>query len=193
MTGPFTVDALTRILHLYYPLGLWPTDPAYDASEEAQRLTQLLETAQKDGQQWKGFVQKAREEFAGCMLWDLTLLWSEPCYRLRVYLPGITRGGERHDAVVCLLSLLAPVYALYASHSLDTGPLVETWTRYPPLPPEFQPHEAKLAGLIEASFGATRLLNEVLFTPIARLAPRTGTAAPDEALLVDLLLTHDRW
>ncbi len=95
--------------------------------------------------------------------------------------------------MVCLLSLLAPVYALYASHSLDTGSRVESWTRYPPLPPEFQPHEARLAALVEATFGATRLSNEVLFAPIAGLAPRTGTRAPGEALLADLLLTHDRW
>ena len=193
MTGSFTAEALTRLLHRYYPPGLWTHDPAYDASEQALRLTQLLETAQRDTRPWESFVQKVREEFVGCTVWDMSLPWSEPCYRLRVYLPEAANDGKADDAVVCLLSLLAPVYALYASHFLEADSRVEKWTRYPPLPPEFQLHEAKLAGLIEASLGATRLPNEVLFTPVAGLAPRTGTHAPGEALMADLLLTHDRW
>lgn len=28
MTGPFTVEALTRLLQRYYPPGLWTHDPA---------------------------------------------------------------------------------------------------------------------------------------------------------------------
>jgi hypothetical protein len=180
-------------VHLYYPTGLGADDPAYRTSVEAQRLTRLLEDAQKDMRPWIAFLHRVRQELPGCMLWDMTLLWIEPCYRLRVYLPGITQGGERQDAVVCLLSLLAPVYALYASHSLDTEALTEAWTRFPPLPPEFQSLEARLAGLVEDTFGATRPSNEALFTPVPALAPRTGNVAPGKALLVDLLLTRDRW
>ncbi|MFL5348339.1 MAG: hypothetical protein ACJ8AT_26385 [Hyalangium sp.] len=63
-----------------------------------------------------------------------------------------------------MISVLAPVYALYARHWKDDRTERETWLRYPPLPPEFQAHEVKLAALIESSFGATRVPNEVLFT-----------------------------
>jgi hypothetical protein len=160
---------------------------------EAQRLTRLLEDEQKDLSAWKLFVQRVGELFPGCGLWDKTLLWLEPSYRLRVALPGTARSGNPQDELVCLLSVLAPVYAIYASHVLKTESLAEAWTRYPPLPAQFQPHEAKLAQLIESTFGAARLPNEVLFTPVADLDPRTGNVGLGKALLVDLLLTADRW
>jgi hypothetical protein len=95
--------------------------------------------------------------------------------------------------VVCLISLLAPAYALYASHALDTGPFAEAWTRYPPLPLEFHSYDAKLALIIESAFGASRLPNDVLFAPVPNLAPRTGNVALGEARLIDLLFTPDRW
>lgn len=192
MTTELTAGALSQLLHGYYPEGLWPDDPAYQSSAEAQRLTQLLAAAREEPQPWKAFVQRVGEEFGDCMRWDTTLLWAEPCYRLRISLPGVVLGGERHDEVICLLSLLAPVYVLYASHFLDTGPFKEAWTRYPPLPTEFQAHEARLANLLESALGVTRLPNEVLFTPIPELAPRTGNVALGKALLIDLLFTVDR-
>ena len=71
-----------------------------------------------------------------------------------------------------MVSVLAPVYALYARHWKDDRTERETWLRYPPLPSEFQAHEAKLAALIESSFGAVRVPNEVLFTRVTGLRPR---------------------
>jgi hypothetical protein len=193
MTAEFTAGALAQLLHGYYPEGLWPDEPAYKSSVEAQRLTQLLAATREAPQPWKDFVQRVGEEFGDCMRWDMTLLWAEPCYRLRVSLPGVVMGGERHDEVICLLSVLAPVYALYASHFQDTGPLKEAWTRYPPLPTEFQAHEARLAMLLESTLRVTRLPTDVLFTPIPGLAPRTGNVPLGKALLIDLLFTVDRW
>lgn len=64
----------------------------------------------------------------------------------------------RTDSVVCRLSVLAPVYAIHANHSRDDGTERESWMRYPPLPPEFQPYEAKVARLVESTLGATRYL-----------------------------------
>ena len=72
---------------------------------------------------------------------------------------------REENAIGCMLSLLAPVYAVYATHHREEGLNKESWRRFPPLPPEFQAHGAKLATLVESSFGFSRLSNDVLFTP----------------------------
>jgi hypothetical protein len=91
------------------------------------------------------------------------------------------------------LSLLAPVYALYASHSQEQASERRHWIAYPPLPSEFHSHEAKLSGLIESTFGANRLPNEVLFIPVPDLVPRTANFGLGQAQLIDCLFTHHRW
>ncbi|WP_224240601.1 hypothetical protein [Hyalangium gracile] len=192
MTPAPSAHALGQLLHQFYPSGLWPDDPAYDASEEAQRLARLKASARRDTQAWDAFVQHVREAFPGCRFWDTTLLVHDPCYRLRVSLPKPEREEDRRDAVVCLLSLLAPTYVIYASHFLDDGRVTESWTRYPPLPPEFQPQEAGLASLIESTFHFARLPEEVLFTPVPDLTTPGGNLALGKARLIDLLFTPDR-
>jgi hypothetical protein len=142
---------------------------------------------------WKAFIQRVRDALPACSLWDMTLLIHDPCYRLRVSLPHQEPDGDRREEVVCLLSLLAPVYVLYASHMLYTGPFMEQWTRYPPLPPEFQACEAQLAKLVESSFSATRLPNEALFTPVPDMTPSGANLALGQARVADLLFTEDRW
>ena len=188
-----SAPALVQFLRPYYPTGLRPDDPAYNTSAEAQRLRRVRENAQKDMSAWKAFVQRVSERLPDCSLWDLTLLIYDPCYRLRVSLPHHEPDRDRRDEVVCLLSLLAPVYVLYASHLLHTGPSLEQWTRYPPLPPPFQDCEARLATLVESTFGATRLPNEALFTPAPDMTPPAANLALGQARLADLLFTADRW
>ncbi|HYO57719.1 IS66 family transposase [Archangium sp.] len=51
----------------------------------------------------------------------------------------------------------------------------------------------KLAGLIESTFGFTRLSNEVLFTPVPDLVPRTANHGLGKAQLIDCLFTWHRW
>ncbi|PTL81969.1 hypothetical protein DAT35_19325 [Vitiosangium sp. GDMCC 1.1324] len=95
---------------------------------------------------------------------------------------------------MCLLSKLAPVYALYASRmERSTPPELKSWLRFPPFPPEFQSHEARLAGLTESTFGFTRLPNDVLFIPVPDLVPRSANYGPGEAQLIDCLFTCHRW
>ena len=103
-------------------------------------------------------------------------------------------GNPRYDCVVCLLSQLAPVYAIYAAHTdRSKPPEGEAWLRFPPFPAEFRPHEERLAGLIESAFGFTRLSNDILFTPIPDLVPRTVDYRLGEAKLIDCLLTEHRF
>jgi hypothetical protein len=189
---PFA-DALVQLVHCFYPSGLCNEDPRYKESEEGQRLTRLVQANVQPSPTWKGFTQRVVQEFPDCNIWDTTVPWHEPCNSVRVYLAGFVEGGPRYDCVVCLLSQLAPVYALYASHTDKSIPGGEYWLRFPPFPPEFQAYEAKLSGLIESTLGFTRLPNETLFIPVPDLVPRSANYGLGEAQLVDCLFTWHRW
>ncbi|WPB78539.1 hypothetical protein KYC5002_05120 [Archangium violaceum] len=195
MKPELTADALVQLVHRYYPVGLHTADPGYNATEEAQRLTRLLEANAAGSQTWKGFYQRVRGEFPDCSLWDTTVPLNDPCYGCRVSQPGFFPGDPRYDSVVCLLSQLAPVYAIYAAHLEEKGPGLprDHWLCFPPFPPEYQSRETRLAKLIESTFGYTRLPNEVLFTPVPDLVPRMANFSVGEAQLIDCLFTPNRW
>ncbi|REG36210.1 hypothetical protein ATI61_102587 [Archangium gephyra] len=193
MNPELTADALVQLVHRYHPAGLLNGDPRYDESEEGQRLTALVHAHVAPSPEWKGFIQQLHEQFPNCHLWDTTVPWHDPCYSIRVSLPGFVSGGPRDDCIVALLSQLAPVYAIYASHTDKSLPGADYWLRFPPFPPEFQAHEAKLAGLIESTFGFTRLTNDILLTPVPDLVPRTANHELGRAQLIDCLFTWNRW
>ncbi|PTL81970.1 hypothetical protein [Vitiosangium sp. GDMCC 1.1324] len=194
MNPELTADALVQLVHRYYPAGLLVDEPQYKNSEEAQRLRALHLANATGSPTWKEFIQRLREEFPGCSLWDMTVPFLDPCYICRVSLPGRVKGAPIYDSVVCLLSQLAPVYALYASHVHRTNPPErKSWLCFPPFPPDFHAHEARLAGLIESIFGFTRLSNDVLFTPVPDLVPQTANLGLGEAKLIDCLFTDHRW
>jgi hypothetical protein len=162
VSAPFLLEVLRR----YYPSRSAPGAPRYEASEETQRLRSLIDTIRRDAHAWSSFTERVEEAFPGCEASYSPPTAFTPSFRCQVTLPGVLPRRERirEDSVNGMISVLAPVYALYARHWKDDRTERETWLRYPPLPPEFQAHEAKLAALIESSFGATRVPNEVLFT-----------------------------
>jgi hypothetical protein len=196
MNPELTADALVQLVHRFHPAGLRNDDPRYDESEEGQRLTAVLHANMQPSPAWKGFIQKLREEFPDCSRWDTTVPLLDPCYSVRVSLPGFVTGAPLYDCIVCLLSQLAPVYALYASHTQEKSPDFprgDYWLRFPPFPSEFQAQEARLAGLIESTFGFTRLSNDILFTPVPDLVPHVANYGPGKAQLIDCLFSPDRW
>lgn len=190
---PFA-NALVQLVHCFYPSGIHNDDPLYKESEECQRLLRLLHANASGSPTWTNFLQRVRGEFPGCSIWDTTVPLSDPCYSCRVSQPGFVTGGPRYDSVVCLLSQLAPVYALYGSELEMMSPAKRKgWFGFPPFPPDFQKHEAKLVGFIESTLGFTRLSNETLFTPVSDLVPRSANYGLGEAQLVDCLFTPHRW
>ncbi|HEX5754635.1 MAG TPA: hypothetical protein VFZ09_51095 [Archangium sp.] len=189
-----TADALVRLVHRYYPAGLLIDDLAYKVSKEIQRLRELQDTHVQPSATWTAFITRLRQEFSDCSLWDTTVPYLDPCYSIRVSLPGFQVGDPLYDCVVCLLSQFVPVYALYASHTDKNDPSEEGyWLRFPPFPPKFQSHEARLAALIESTFGFTRLSNDVLHTPVLDLVPKSSNFVLGEAKLIDCLFTPHRW
>ncbi|HYO65854.1 MAG TPA: hypothetical protein VEU33_07220 [Archangium sp.] len=187
-------DALVQLVHRYYPAGLLIDDLAYQVSEEIQRLRELQDTHVQPSPTWTAFITRLRQEFPDSSLWETTVPYLNPCYSIRVSLPGFQVGDPIYDCVVCLLSQFAPVYALYASHHLNQKvPGDDYWMGLPPFPPKFQSHEARLATLIESTFGFTRLSNDVLLTPVLDLVPKSSNFVLGEARLIDCLFTPYRW
>lgn len=173
MKPDLSAPALMACVRHYYPVGIPAGDPRYEGSAEIQRLRDLLDSSAIGPEAWQSFVQKVEDAFPGCDVSDTLPRLYRPSYRCEVTLPGVESWPDRtrEDSVVCMLSVLAPVYALYARHWKDDRTERESWTRFPPLPPEFQAHEVKLASLIEPTFGFARLPTEVLFTPVPNLQP----------------------
>jgi len=189
---PFT-DALVRLVHCYYPRGLNSFDPGYKESEESQRLDRLLLAHVQRAPSWRVFACRVVQLFPDSHTWTTTVPMLDPCHSVRVSLPGFVQGAPRYDCVVALLSHIAPVYALYASHSDKSGPEVKGWVSLPPFPSEYQAHEVKMAELIEATFGFTRLSTDTLLTPVPDLVPRASNYVLGEARLIDCLFTSHRW
>jgi len=181
--------ALIECVRRYYPSDIARTDPRYAQSEEHQCLEHRCREAAAEADPWYRVVQQVEEAFAGCDVVDLTLLQHYPSYRCEVFWgqPPSLLERRRTDSVVCRLSVLAPVYAIHANHSRDDGTERESWMRYPPLPPEFQPYEAKVARLVESTLGATRLPNEVLFTRVPGIRPHPSRPQNQSPWLVELL------
>lgn len=189
-----TANTLVQLVHRYYPAGLLIDEPQYKASEEIQRLRELQHTHEQPSPTWVAFIIRLRQEFPDCWIWDTTVPFLNPCYSVRVSLPGFQEGDPLYDSVVCLLSQFAPVYALYASHRDEGTPGEEGyWMGLPPFPHKFQSQEARLAALIESTFGFTRLSNDVLLTPVPDLVPKTSNFVLGEAKLIDCLFTPYRW
>jgi hypothetical protein len=192
MDERFSAKALLKLVHRYYPSGIYEDDPRYRQSEEYLRLDAVRWAAYEDKTSWKRFLQRVREQLPECTLWDLPGLPYDPSRRVRVYLPDSQVPVGEHKAVVVLTSILAPVHILHASREVDLGEEHSTsqaW--FPPLPPEFQPYEAKLDALVRDSFGTVRLPEEVLLTPVPDL--QVGHIDLGKVNLLHCLFTDDIW
>lgn len=189
MKPDLSVPGLMACVRDYYPAGIPVGDPRYEGSAEIQRLRHQLHSSAISAGAWQGFIQKVEDSFPNCEVSDSLPRLYRPSYRCEVTLPGVEPwpGRTQEDSVVCMLSVLAPVYAVYAHHWKDDRTERESWTRFPPLPPEFQSHEARLAAIVEPTFGFTRLPTEVLFTPVPDLHPPRGQPRRRAPWLEELL------
>jgi hypothetical protein len=192
MDERFSAEALIKLVHRYYPSGIHGDDPRHRESEEYKRLTAARLAAQKDDAAWKGFRQHVREQLPECKQWELPGLLYDPSRRVRIYLPGTEKSQRQRKAIVVFTSILAPVHLLHASQEVDLDEERSTSeASFPPLPPEFQPYEAKLDALVRESFGTVRLPNDVLFTPVPDL--QVGNTDFGKVKLLHCLFTDNIW
>jgi hypothetical protein len=195
MSQDLSAPALVKLVHRYYPANLLSVhDARHAASEEEQRLVALRRTEWENNGPWNAFVQRLVHEFPESNVWDLPYLLYEPSRYVRVTVPGtgLTPGEGELKEVVCMLSVLAPAYCIFGSHQRSVNRRT-VWNEmhFPPLPPEYQALEARLATLIESTFGLTRLPNDVLFTPVPDLTVEHRDLG--KAQLIDCLFSTNRW
>ncbi|MFL5351207.1 hypothetical protein [Archangium sp.] len=192
MDERFSAESLIKLVHRYYPSGLYEDDPRHGQSEEFKRLVAAKQAAMKDAVDWKGFLQRVREQLPDCLQWDLQALRYDPSRHVRVYLPGTTLEQREKKCVVVYVSILAPVHFLHASQEVELDEErshSEAW--FPPLPPELQPLEALLDALARESFGSVRLSNEILFTPVPDL--QVGNTRLGKVKLLNCLFSDRIW
>ena len=196
MSPPFSKDQLIELVHRYYPANLNNGDPAYTGSKEYQQLLGLRrEASAQHSTRWEKFVHQVQEALPECTVEDWTVLWGEDnCWRARVYLPApVGTAAERQfQAVVLLVSILAPVYVLYSSFHLRTGAgQFEQPTLFYEAVPETKRVTEVVGTLSRGMLGVQPLANEVLFTSVSDV--QCGNVTLGEAKLIDCLFTDDRW
>ncbi|WP_163991337.1 hypothetical protein [Pyxidicoccus caerfyrddinensis] len=186
-----TAEALLRLVHQYYPAGLYETDPRYESTEEFKRLDKLRRAAVSDARAWDAFLQRVKAEMPDGDAWDYPNIRYDPAYSLRLGLPGHPVGAPEHKEVVLMVCILVPVHIIYADHSKHVGDITETITYQPPLPAEFLPFAEKLEALAIETFGTTRLQQDVLSTPVPDL--QVGNTGFGKVTLADCLFGDYRW
>ncbi len=196
MGPPLSTDQLIELVHRYYPANLTNGEPAYIESKEYQHLLEFRgEASAQHSTQWAKFIQQVQEALPECTVEDWTALWADDnCWRARVYLPASVKvGGEQQfQAVVLLVSILAPVYVLYSSFHVRTE---DGRFQKPTLFYEEVPETKRIAEVIEPlvqrGLGVQRLANEALFTSVPDI--QCGNVMLGQAKLIDCLFTDDRW
>ncbi|WP_428261515.1 hypothetical protein [Haliangium sp.] len=187
-----THDELVEIVGRYYPSKIEAYDPEYEKTSEFARLQALLKDARvgletRAETPWRRLFQQIKGAFVGHIVWDRSPPMDAPCYECRVYMPWVTMGDEVADALVVLVSLLAPVYVVYAAR--EGGD--DEWIEFPPLPHDFAPCEERLVQIIEAS-GLHRLSTQLALSALPQFVPHGGCLELGQSCLVDCLFTWRR-
>jgi len=191
MTNALSRDALLDVVHRFYPVNLYSTEPGYVESEQFQRLLARREDVLEElGAQWHEFVGGVRAELPDCKVLDMTYLRVDNCFRLRVYPPGTDRSTRHVKAAVACLSIMAPGYIIYSSYRENiNGEHTPARTFYNRMP-DTEAYESVLESNIHSIFGFTRIPNEVLFTPVPDI--QCFNVMLGKAMLADCLFTDDR-
>jgi hypothetical protein len=189
-----SILALLELVHRFYPAHLHEDDPHYAKSEEYQRLMEARSTAWENREAWKQGLSQLRKALPQSQIEDWTALHSDSCWRVRVYLPGplpVEGGGQEFRSVVGLVSLLAPVSAIYTSFHQKFGTLWRQPTLFYDPVPETRALEEAVESVLHAALGVYRLPTQTLFTPVPDI--QCFNVPLGKAQLIDCLFTDDRW
>lgn len=191
---PPSATQLLELVHRFYPANLHEDDPRYKQSEENQRLVEMRAAAWDQRDAWKQCLSHLRVVLPQCQVEDWTILQSDSCWRVRVYLPNtipVEGGGQEFRAVVGLVSLLAPVSAIYTSFQQHVGGLWHPAALFYEPRPETQDIAEVVEGALNSVLGVARLPPEALFTPVPDI--QCFNVPLGKTQLIDCLFTDDRW
>lgn len=157
---------------------------------------------------WQHFGERCKQAFPNREVWDESGPFFDPGYRYSVgqagYVPpprtpppgrgesALERaqpgqhGVDTYDPVVCVVSVLAPVFAILTFiPAADTFPRV----RYADFPERYHDRIDTLSALAQEVLGFSRLGEDTLLTPMPDLQPHTSNRPMNETTLSDCLFT----
>lgn len=189
---PYTQEQLISIAQPY-----WRNDRDYEntgkRSPEQQRLDERWAEELKRADWWHAFSARLRERFPDRSVGENPAT-CDTSWKYLVYGSlDDTLPGERFVVAGCV-SLLAPVYAIYAvqynNKRRKHADNVRSSYRLHllPLPPEMDAVGTVMAREIEAYFGAEMLPCEVLEVPVPLIA---NFQEPPHTNLLHVLFTHE--
>ncbi|WP_428263399.1 hypothetical protein [Haliangium sp.] len=211
--NPPTLDELVVCVHRHYPRGVEADDPRHQDSEESHRLVCVQEAAAMSCQwnfydvptewrvpldpcvlpvitalrAWRPLHVRWCAEIPAMELWDESNPWLSACYRYSAVRPNYApEADEWYDPVTCVVSILAPVYALY---TCSNAPGEHKRARYSAFPDRYQERLAALSRLVEEMLGFHRLEEEVLLHPVLDVVPGSSNLLLGEATMRDCLFS----
>ncbi len=157
-----SVGGLLEAVYQHYPRGVAHSDPRYHASPEYVRLKDARRQAAENRGPWRAMLQRLRDKFQGQELTDKVLLCPaealSSAYSCSITLPPTS--GERHHAILLVMSFLVPRYVIYSERYVDDPE--------PPPPPD-------------AEVVAIFVDDTVYYVPTHMLAPEVFDALMQEA------------
>ncbi|RYZ40863.1 MAG: hypothetical protein EOO71_14345 [Myxococcaceae bacterium] len=149
----------------------WRTDEAYylrqELSPEAERLEALWDQELLKMGRWHAFLETLEGLLPGFVMGDGTTPTTAPCFRCIAYPPDDGTLPLARWAVVGCVSILAPVYAIYAvrkKREHGGGRLPEA--HFEQLPDFLRLPVQVMGDAIEAEFGARLLPWDVAHRPV---------------------------
>jgi hypothetical protein len=189
---PLTTEQLLAVCYAHYPRHLDYADPQHEASPETQRLRAALAAAMQDHSRYRQLVTTLRDRHPELGWADWTYLRREPGYIFIMTTTPVDESTKQWTTVVACISVIAPVYFIYAQHLRDVDGREVGENDYR-LVPEAQWLVDEMAREIEAVFSYVPLTREQAFTRVPEL--RINDLAEGEATIFDCLFTsreHER-
>ena len=207
------IDVLLARIYRHYPKGVESDDSRHRSSEESRRLACVQEAAARSCEwrfyaipedervaidpdvqdvvhalrAWRSFAARWGEESPDSILWDESNPWHDASYRYSALRPGYEHSSEEwRDPVVCAVSVLAPVYAIYTYVPVP-GSRMEIC--YASFPDQYHDRIARLDALATEMFGFARLDEDVLLHPVSDVVPLASNLLVGEARLRDCLFS----
>jgi hypothetical protein len=186
-----SVDELIELTYQFYPKGLWTEDPGYETLPEYHRLLDARQRSVKEVLRLRALLNRLHMRFPTCSIGQRLYLIPkvmDACFPAKFVLPTFKDDGEH--ALVMLVSILAPYYALYRTLYFynENDKAVHAPVSFE-LSVYEQPYGQAITEEIETTFGYERMPPEIghVIVPGACV----GNQQLGKATLFDCLFTDD--
>jgi hypothetical protein len=159
-----SADELVELTYQFYPKGLWDSDPGYETSAEYRRLLDARQRSAREVIRFRALLNRLHMRFPTCRIEQRLYLIPQvmdACFPAKFILPTLKEDEGEH-ALIILLSILAPCYALYRTlyFCKEDGSAVRAPVSFE-LSVYEQPYGRAIMAEIETTFGYERMPPEI--------------------------------